>query len=349
MPREAIDIERRALQAVLDPLLRPSDANEARLAAIDLYALLARLGLLDNRDAGARTVAGGVAIGPQDAARCVMDFVRTQRFLQGIRIAVADALYRFPERPLHLLYAGCGPLAPLVLPLFAEFPPGVLEATLIDCHAVSLASARLIVESLGFDGHVRDYVCDDAGRYRMPADRPAHVLVVEAMQRALAKEPQAAITANLAPQLAAGGIVVPKEIALSGSLADLGREFSIGESAGNPTPRVRVPLGDVLTLAAGSGWLDAIRPPPADEVALPPVVLAVPASIPDSMHLLVQTFVTIVDGVTLGDYESAITSPAVQTHLDTIRPGAAIEARYVVGRRPEVQTRILPTRDTARN
>jgi predicted RNA methylase len=47
-----------------------------------------------------------------------------------------------------------------------------------------------------------DFVVGDATSYRHP--RPLDLLIVEAMQAALSKEPQVAIVRNLAPQLASG-------------------------------------------------------------------------------------------------------------------------------------------------
>ena len=76
------------------------------------------------------------------------------------------------------------------------------------------------------------------------------------MQAALAKEPQVAITANLAPQLAVGGVFVPEKITVSACLCELPSEFAMqpGEAL---MPRKRRDLGPVLELTA-----DAFAPTP---------------------------------------------------------------------------------------
>ena len=93
-------------------------------------------------------VAGGKAIAPRDAARCVLDFARTVTFMRGVHAAVAEARRRFPGTPVEILYAGCGPLAPLALPV----------VTALDARASSSrssmptsdrAAARLLFERIG--------------------------------------------------------------------------------------------------------------------------------------------------------------------------------------------------------
>ena len=53
----------------------------------------------------------GVAINPNAAAHCALDYQRSVVFIRGVYAAIKTLKLRFPETPLELLYAGCGPFA----------------------------------------------------------------------------------------------------------------------------------------------------------------------------------------------------------------------------------------------
>lgn len=138
---------RRLLEAHTRRLLTAGDyAGDQLAAARDLHALLGALSGLD-RHAGAdvdraRILSVGKAISPRDAARGVLDFKRTAAFLLGLESAIRAALSGFDERPVHVLYAGCGPLAPLAICLMPRFPPAEVQFTLVDVHDASIDCAR---------------------------------------------------------------------------------------------------------------------------------------------------------------------------------------------------------------
>jgi hypothetical protein len=331
---------RRRLEAAGAVLLdRAAGPGELHDAAHALYALLAELTGIreDSRDRAQLDplrLPSGVALAPRDAARSVVDFVRTARLLQGLAATIAAARNRFGS-PVEVLYAGCGPFAPLVLPLAARLGPGAALYTLLDVHARSVEMARQAATALGLAPCVRAFVQADATSWRHPGPAPLHVVVAEALERALEKEPQVRIMANLAPQLAPGGVVVPERIVVRACLADLAREVVSMVEA--PAQRRRLVLGTVFDLNAETARALGRGEP------IPTVRFRVPDLAPEDPSDLVLTTTLVVGGdVELDEYESGITYPAFQHRVGRVRAGATVEVRYQDGPDPRFLARQEP-------
>jgi hypothetical protein len=316
---------------------RGAEPVELHRAAHALYAVLAELTGIreDSRERGEIQpirLPGGVALAPRDAARSVLDFMRTARMLQGLEAAIAAARARFGT-PVEVLYAGCGPLAPLALPLAARLGPEVVRFTLMDVHEVSVAMARRTVGALGLGGCVRAFVHADATAWKSPA--PLQLVVAEALERALEREPQVAIMANLAPQLAPGGLIVPERIAVEACLADASREVLPVDDPG--PARLRVPLGTVFALTAESARALAVGP------GVPEVVLPVGTVAEDGpADLLLRTIVTAFGDTVLEEYESGITYPAFVAQAGRMRTGTVLRFRYDAGPDPRFRCSVEP-------
>ncbi len=342
------------LKDITTRLLHSRFDNDRRLAAADLHSLFSDITqIFDDSvkpDEATETLLGeGTALSPKDAARCIFDYVRTVSFLRGVRGAIIDARRRFPGQTIHVLYAGCGPFAPLMIPLLTEFTPDQVQFTLLDIHQRSLDAAREILERLGMSGFVRQFVRADAASYRHRGGDELHIVVTETMQRALAKEPQLAITANLAVQLVKGGILVPERIALNLCVADLKRELAMSEATGQGpegthTGRSRVGLGKVIELtAANAGDFKSWQPANGDNGARlsPPVTISVPETNGGSGALMITTEITVFGDVVICDYECGLTYPLVISDLGPLESGAKLEFRYVTGERPGVRYRLV--------
>jgi hypothetical protein len=249
--------------------------------------------------------------------------LRTARFLQGVRAAIAAALRRFGP-PVDVLYAGCGPFAPLCLPLTTQLPAGAVRFMLLEVQPDAAASARRLCAALGAEAWVERIETTDALHWRAP--RAPHVIVVEAMQKALAREPQVALTAHLAPQLAEGGFFLPEEIRLFACLSELGYEFDPGG------PR-RLDLGLALRLRA-----DECRD---RQPAFGTLRVTAPAYAGAERSLLILTHVRVFDDLELGDYDSGISYPTVLRPPTTVAPGARLELSYEGGPEPGLRGRIL--------
>lgn len=346
------------LKKIADELLS-DQADDSRLdaAAAGLYSLCSSVTGIDEHsthagDSDGTTLPSGEAISPRDAARCVLDYSRTSKFLRGLHGAILEARRRFPDAAIEILYAGCGPFAPLAIPLTSRFSSAEIRFTLLDVHERSLDAARRVFQAFGKSAFVRDYIQCDAASYVNDAPHPVHVVVVEAMQAALEREPQVAITMNLAPQLCPGGIFLPERITVDCYLCDPTKEFpappagadaadssSTGVDAG-----VRVNLGRVLDLTAG-GCRSLSASSGGDEHGgtslTPKVLLDVPEDLDGEFDLVLLTTVTVFDSIALEDHESGLTCPRILFDAGKVHRGKVVEFEYHLGGRPGFKCRSL--------
>ena len=309
------------LKQIADELLFQQEDARLNSAATRLYSLCASVNGIDESstqtdDLNETRLPNGNALSPEDAARCLLDYRRTSKFLRGIHAAILAAQKRFPNTTIEILYAGCGPFAPLAVPLTSQFSSDEIQFTFLDIHKRSLDAAQSLFQALGLTSYVRDYIQADATTYVHHS--PFHVIVTETMQRALEKEPQVAITYNLAPQLHPGGIFIPEKICVDACFYNPRTEFHSRQ-----VNRTRINLGRVLELTA------------ADlHASLPIVVLDVPGEVNKSLGLMLRTTVKVFESVVLEEYESGITCPVVLHDFSWIEGGRGIEFTYLRGAEP---------------
>lgn len=251
----------------------------------------------------------GVAISPQAAAHCVADYRRSVVYIRGVHAALQALQGRFTAQPLQILYAGCGPYATLLLPLLHRFEPCSLQVVLLDIHPQSLASVARLIDACGLDAHSLSLVQANACDYQPAA--PLHLLMVEAMQKALEQEPQVAITRRLAPLLVAGGVLVPEAIEVELVLGSGARQHS---------------LGPVLSLGAA--------------VNLAPVRVHIPAlaALPELSASLL-TRIQVYGEHRLAPGEAEITLPRPFPELASPRAGDSWEIEYRLGSYPWFEAR----------
>lgn len=223
-------------------LLADSESAEikAALALADLYENLlnkhSEASLF--KDTEETFLEGGVALASQYALDCLRDPLRTTRFIAGTYEAIADQLRTQKTGKIKLLYAGCGPAAPLALPFLHRFKPEQLQIVLLDITESSLKVVRKLVKELDLQDYIADYILADAITYEHPKGDPLDIIVSETMDKGLSREPQVRIMQNLVPQLAPGGKFIPQAIDLYGEFTFYGKEpyFDLGKKMDDLPP-----------------------------------------------------------------------------------------------------------------
>jgi len=266
-------------------------------------------------------LATGEAISPQRAVLCLREQRRTAVYLRATLAAVRALQEKFPGQTLHLVEAGCGPAAPMALAMAARFAPEVLQVTLIDIHAASLADARRLAAALGVESSIRRVICGDAAAVRFAEDDRPHLVVAEVLRRALKAEPQVAVTRALAPQVRAGGFFLPERIAISPG-------FVLGSPASEGGRRLQV-LDEIYALEADR----ARSPEPEADGWLPAREVHVPGGVDDQLQLFTRMRVFREHG--LGDFECSLTMPErLRVPAEFVRAGGRLRMAYEISADP---------------
>ena len=336
-----------------------SEHGVLRDACVQMHELLTTVCGIDDRsevstDTHHTDLPNGKAISPVDAARCVLDYMRTTKFIRGVRDAIETARKRFPGEVIEVLYAGCGPFATLALPLTTVFKPEQVRFTLIDVHQRSLDCVAHIAEVLGLSSYLGKLIQADAAAYKCDENSAFHVLIVEALQTGLTKEPQVAIAMNLVPQLCADGILVPEKISLTVCYADLSGEVTTFTAAtgdepakwtGDQVRKQRVVLGSPFELTADSARALANMTHEHDatgSVLLPCRRIEAAAHPKDAQSLAIFTTITVFGAIVLGEYESGLTCPIVVNEALSATDQSAPQFVYRLGQKPGLTLRVAP-------
>jgi hypothetical protein len=303
--------------------------------------------------AGDSLLNSGVAINPQAAAHCAVDYQRSVIFIRGVHAAINTLKLRFPDIPLEILYAGCGPFATLLLPLLGKFTPGELRIYMLDIHQRSLDSVELLLAHFGYGAHAVRIIQDDACHYKHPGK--LHLVIAETMQKSLEQEPQFAVTANLAPQLWPTGVFIPQRIEVALYLADLAHEKELIcqsqqidrealEKSGS-----RYPIAKVCTLApecASAQIRKAQHNAHTTRLALEPITVAIP-ELADITRFDATLFtrISVFEQYRLEDYESEITLPLRCHELAPLAGGERYRVSYQLGSYPTFNFERLPGKE----
>lgn len=147
------------------------------------------------------------------AAHCLIDLLRTTRFLRGVHDAITSQSKKTDQ--VRVLYAGCGPYATLITPLLTLFQVGQVQVVLVDINEESLLKATKLIQALGLYDFIADAQKADCTDPHISFSGKFDVIVSETMQHGLTQECQVPLTRNLVRFLTPEGTFVPQCIDLN--------------------------------------------------------------------------------------------------------------------------------------
>ena len=168
----------------------------------------------------------GVALGPTWAALCIEDLQRTRNFVRGTYQAILACRNTNADRPVHVLYAGCGPFATLVLPLLTLFSEQQLRLTLVEINPISVQCVQRLFARLNLQAYVEELLLADAVSMKISQPDAIDIVLSETMQRALKNECQVQIMCNLIPQLRQEVLMLPERIILTLAQKDFSKPLT---------------------------------------------------------------------------------------------------------------------------
>ncbi len=154
----------------------------------------------------------GKALGTYWAAMCLDDLLRTRQFIRGIDAAIKDKLKT--QDQLHILYAGTGPFATLILPLLLRNHKQNIHYTLVEVNPLSFKMLQNVISKLALEDYNITLVQADATTYKIDSQQAPDIIISETMQNALAKEQQVSIFLNLMKQVKPETLFIPEKIEL---------------------------------------------------------------------------------------------------------------------------------------
>lgn len=162
------------------------------------------------------TTESGLAVALGHAAHCLIDMMRTTRFLRGIYKAIHDQLDL--HSPIKILYAGCGPYATLLTPLTTQFSSEQVRFTMLDINPQSTAAMEKLYTHLGLNGYLEEVIVADAVSSDFQPGCSFDIIISETMAQALRVECQVPLTRNTVRYLKDTGTFIPQRITVDVSL-----------------------------------------------------------------------------------------------------------------------------------
>lgn len=214
----------------------------------DFKALCLALSEIDLETDEAKTdlhFENGKAVGRTWAAFCIDDILRTKMFIKGLFKAI-EHLKSQKKEMIHVLYAGCGPFATLILPVMAVYSPEEIQFTLLEINEGTVESVKRVLHKLGFERYIRAIEQQDATKYVIPEE--VDIVLSETMQKGLVQEQQVPIAMNLMRQVSKNTLLIPQKITVDIALINNTKLFERQEDT--PKSEYCLLLGRLFELSA---------------------------------------------------------------------------------------------------
>lgn len=330
----------RIAEEIVAPEKELGDLVPQATALRNLFERVANFRIDHERDIadGQTRLDDGLAISPTLAAMCIRELFRTLAFIRGLHNAIKDAASDTPHRPVRVLYAGCGPYALLAVPVMTVFSREEVVFTLLDIHPECLEKARELLDLFGLGHYVDDFICADATRYRIPADKTPDIIVSETMAVALRNEPQVTIARHLLTQ-APNARMIPQSVGVEACLINGSREhvFMPADYVGEfPEPdRDRIYLGKIFELDAANihNWAGM------EGDTLPAGKITIPSPLESKYKPHLLTNIIVYAKHRLQNYDCSLTLP--HRLRGKIGAGNELQFYYQLGNHPQLEFKTI--------
>ena len=166
----------------------------------------------DMNQSEATLLAGGKAISPVQAAKCINEVLRTRQFWLANLAAIED--FAAKKKQISILYAGTGPYGAIILPLLPLLDQVAIRLVCLDIHEENLQALQKVLQVLEPKLAEIDCVCADATLWQPEKGEQFDLIISETMNAYLHREPQVSIFAHLQQFLAHDGHLIPEEISI---------------------------------------------------------------------------------------------------------------------------------------
>ncbi len=311
--------------ALLSPVLDYNTWRESTISLSKLFADTVGFNEMEEANQSDMHTQSGKAIAPRWAALCLTDFMRTRKFILGIKDAIEEKLKSSNGQPVTVIYAGTGPFASLITPLTTIYSPLQLQVVLIEINPSSILCLKKIVKEFNMNAYVIEMIETDAAIWSLPQYIKPDIVISETMNNALQKEPQVSIVSNLLSQCSPDTVLIPELIKVEVCL--------LGNTMENPEDILH--LETLLSLDAETAV--KIKDNPEQVAAISQgIIVNIPELPPERFtRLALNTSILIFGQHRLGFNESGLTIPHVimKTHAIKKYP-ASLLFQYHVNANP---------------
>lgn len=154
----------------------------------------------------------GHIVTPVVAAHCLIDLMRSTRFIRGTYKAIKSYQTEILDRPIRVLYAGCGPYATILTPLTTQFDASEVQFTMLEYNPVSMKAMETLYKELKIEAYIEEKIIGDATLEDVALNGTYDIIVSETMQVVLQRECQVPLTRNLVRFLNPKGTFVPQNV-----------------------------------------------------------------------------------------------------------------------------------------